>query len=132
METAPTAKAQSSELSTPEVWEDDDLEMLEEYDFSNERPNPYYARYAANPKHHKPGICFVTDSVGRKVGVLLNLSHYQEVWEEYSKGVDLSEFQFLGTQSGDYHEVLLEFDRHLELWQGICDAIIQSRIASRS
>ncbi|MGA1528133.1 MAG: hypothetical protein ACO33Y_09345 [Burkholderiaceae bacterium] len=124
MKPAPTAKTQTSELSTPEGWEDDDLEMLEEYDFSNGRPNPYCARYAANPKHHKPGIRFVTDSVGRKVGVLLNLSHHKEVWEEYSKGFDLSEFQFLGTRSGDYHEVLLEFDRHLDLWQTIFDAIV--------
>ena len=100
-----------------------DPEMLEEYDFSKGWRNPYFARYAANPKHHKPGIRFVMDSVGRKVGVLLDLSHYQEVWEEYSKDFDLSEFQFLGTRSGDYCAVLLEIDRHLKLWQGICGAI---------
>ena len=89
--------------------------MLEEYDFSNARPNPYCARYAANPKHHKLGIRFVTDSVGYKVGVLL----------------DLNEFQFLDPRSGDYREVLLEFDRHLELWQAIFDAIVQPLSSSQ-
>jgi hypothetical protein len=39
--------------------------------------------------------------------------------------LDLNEFQFLGTQSGEYCEVLLEFDRHLERWQAIFDAIVQ-------
>ena len=116
MKAAPTAKAQ------PQV-RDNDPEMLEEYDFSNARPNPYCAHYAANPKHHKPGIRFVTDSVGRKVGVLLDLSQYQAIWDEYSKDLDLNEFQFLGTRSGDDREVLLEFDRHLELWQAIFDAL---------
>jgi len=123
MKPAPTAKTQSHELSTPEVW-DDDPEMLEEYDFSNARPNPYFARYAANPKHYKPGIRFVTDNVGRKVGVLLDLSQYQAVWDEHSKDLDLNEFQFLGTRSEECREVLLEFDQHLELWQAIFDSIV--------
>ena len=132
MKPAPTAKGKTSELSTPEVWEDDDLEMLEEYDFSNARPNPYFARYAANPEHHWPGVRFVTNSVGHKLGALLDLSDHQEIWAKCSAGQDLSKFQFLSDGEGQHCAVFLEFDLHLELWQGICEAIVQSRIASRS
>ena len=44
---------------------------------------------------------------------------------------DLNEFQFLGTRSGDYREVLLEFDWHLKLWQAIFDAIVQPLSSSQ-
>lgn len=106
--------------------------MLEEYDFSNARPNPYFARYAANPEHHKPGIRFVTNSVGQKLGALLDLSYHQEIWVKSSAGQDLSQFQFLSDGEGQRCAVFLEFDRYLELWQKIGEAIVESRISNKS
>lgn len=133
MKPAPTAKTELTEVETMDTQDNwDDSEMLEEYDFSKGWRNPYFARYAANPEHHWPGVGFITNSVGQKLGALLDLSDHQEIWAKCSAGQDLSAFQFLSDGEGQRCAVFLEFDRHLELWQEICDAIIQSRIASRS
>jgi hypothetical protein len=102
-----------------------DEEMLEEYDFS-QGVRGKFGKFDRTKQRVMPsGIQFVTDIQGRKTAVFVNLQEWARLWrkvvEQYP---DLENLHFLVSDRGEKIAVLLEFDRHLAIWQQLYDEMI--------
>ncbi|ACK73403.1 hypothetical protein PCC7424_5051 [Gloeothece citriformis PCC 7424] len=102
-----------------------DLDMLDEYDFTGGVRGKYYQQYQNGNIKPLKGIQFVTDTKGRKTGVLIDLNEYQYLWDECLKTFDESvKVQYLVDSQGEKIAVCLSFREHLQIWQKIYDTLI--------
>ena len=108
----------------PEGIHDSDDFMLDEYDFSQGTRNKYAHRYQQNQQNRLPGVRFVTDAAGKKIGALLDLRIHQSLWHFQIKDKAVSDFNFLTNSQGEQLSVFIEFESHLGLWQQIYDALL--------
>ncbi|MFB2973888.1 BrnT family toxin [Aerosakkonema sp. BLCC-F183] len=105
--------------------EKDDLEMLDEYDFSQGVRGKYFQRYRKNNLPALADIQFLTDSQGRKTGVIIDLKEHWELWVDIlEKCNHSSDFQYLTNERGKKIAVFLDFKNNLEIWQEIYDCLI--------
>ncbi|MEM9220145.1 MAG: hypothetical protein AAGD25_38180 [Cyanobacteria bacterium P01_F01_bin.150] len=98
--------------------------MRDEYDFSKGVRNKYAQRYQKRQQDSLPGVQFVTNAAGKKIGALLDLHIHQSLWLSQVKDESINDFSFLTNGQGEQLSVFIEFGTHLELWQQIYDALL--------
>ena len=97
--------------------------MLDEYDFSQGVRNKYARQYQQTQHNLLPGVQFVTNSIGQKVGVLLDIQRHQHLWELHANQCSVDDIAFLMNSQGVRQAAFIEFESHLQLWQQIYDAL---------
>ena len=108
----------------------DDSEMLDEYDFSQGVRGKYFQKYQNNNLTPLAGIQFLTDSQGRKTGVIIDLQKYSNLWSDITEEYGYpSKCQFLVDEQGHRNAVFLDFKEHLKIWEHIYDRLIADLIA---
>jgi hypothetical protein len=70
------------------------------------------------------GVKFLTDDLGQKMAVLVDLKEHSAFWTEVlEEGFAPTEFQFLIDERGEKIAVLLDFENHGELWEDLYDIL---------
>ncbi|MEB3230721.1 MAG: hypothetical protein VKJ64_06915, partial [Leptolyngbyaceae bacterium] len=78
-----------------ESFTDSEDTLLDEYDFTQGSRNKYAHRYRQSQQDILPGVHFVTDAIGNKIGVLLDIQMHHALWNAQTKDTLINEFTFL-------------------------------------
>jgi hypothetical protein len=82
------------------------------------------------PNYNMRGVQFLTDNLGNKTAAIVGLKERSAFWAaalaECGSPID---FQFLVDARGAKIAVLLDFEKHRELWEDVCGCLTIGAIA---